>query len=362
MAGVSYHDYLQIDHLLSCQKLKSDELGQRAHDEMFFIIVHQTYELWFKQILVELDSILEPFSSDSLDEKWMDLITARLHRIVEIQKLLVDQIRVLETMTPLDFLDFRHLLIPASGFQSHQFRLIETKLGLQRGQRIQYNQADFDHVLNKNQIKDIHGQEQRPSLFDLVDRWLARTPFLKIQGFDFWKTYESTVEQTIKNDLDLIHANTAMGEEERKRNTAIVEKSLASFRALFNETSYNELREQGVWRFSYPAIHAALLIQLYRDQPVLQLPFRVLTGLQDMDEWMTTWRYRHALMVKRMLGSKVGTGGSSGFQYLKDATEQHKVFKDLFQLTTFFVPRSIIPPLPKNVEKELGFFYSSEKS
>jgi tryptophan 2,3-dioxygenase len=76
-----------------------------------------------------------------------------------------------------------------------------------------------------------------------------------------------------------------------------------------------------------------------------------------MDEWWTTWRYRHALMAKRMLGSKVGTGGSSGAQYLKDATEQHKVFQDLFQLTTFFVPRSKLPTLPPQVERELGFSY-----
>jgi tryptophan 2,3-dioxygenase len=84
-----------------------------------------------------------------------------------------------------------------------------------------------------------------------------------------------------------------------------------------------------------------------------------LTALIDMDEWFTTWRYRHSLMVKRMLGSRVGTGGSSGAQYLKDATDQHKVFPDLLQLTTFFVPKSKIPPLPKEVERELGFFHAS---
>ena len=106
-------------------------------------------------------------------------------------------------------------------------------------------------------------------------------------------------------------------------------------------------------------MHAALLVQLYRDQPALQLPFRLLTALMDMDELFTTWRHRHALMAKRMLGSKVGTGGSSGYQYLKDAAEKHKVFQDFFQLTTFFVPRSKIPALPPQVERELGFFYAN---
>jgi tryptophan 2,3-dioxygenase len=79
-----------------------------------------------------------------------------------------------------------------------------------------------------------------------------------------------------------------------------------------------------------------------------------------MDEWFTTWRHRHALMAKRMLGQKVGTGGSSGYQYLRDATDQHKVFNDFFQLTTFFVPRSKLPPIPKEAEQSLGFSYSRE--
>jgi tryptophan 2,3-dioxygenase len=110
---------------------------------------------------------------------------------------------------------------------------------------------------------------------------------------------------------------------------------------------------------SYQAAHAALLIQLYRDQPALQLPFRFLTALMDMDEHFTTWRSRHALMVKRMLGSKVGTGGSSGFEYLRDSANKHKVFQDFFQLTTYFVPRSKLPILPREVERELNFHYSS---
>src|SRR5690606_818169 len=122
------------------------------------------------------------------------------------------------------------------------------------------------------------------------------------------------------------------------------------------EKRYLENQKQGVWRLSYKAVHASLLIQLYRDQPVLQLPFRLITSLQNMDELFTTWRYRHALMAKRMLGARVGTGGSTGFQYLHEAAEKHRVFKDFFQLTTFFVPRSQIPKLPKNVEEELGFY------
>jgi tryptophan 2,3-dioxygenase len=358
MASLNYDDYLKVSELLKLQKLKSVEAGRPAHDEMLFIIVHQTYELWFKQILTEIDSVMTLFASTRLDERWMEVIHARLHRVTEIQKLLVDQVKILETMTPLDFLDFRDLLIPASGFQSLQFRLLEMNLGLKRGDRLKFNQLDFDQALKPEQAGVVRDLEQNSCLFDLVEKWLERTPFLEMQGFDFWKTYQSSVEKSLKEDLELIHLNVEITEEFRKRNIQMLEGSLQSFRSLFDEKAYEAARSQGTWRLSYKAIHAALLIQLYRDQPVLQLPFRILTALQDMDEWLTAWRQRHAHMVKRMLGSKVGTGGSSGFQYLDQASEKHKVFQDLFQLTTFFLPRSKIPKLPKEVERELGFYYN----
>lgn len=352
---MNYHDYLQIDKLLDAQKLESDVQGKHAHDEMLFIIVHQVYELWFKQILTEVDSIVTIFSQARVDERQMDLIVARLQRIVTIQRLLLDQITVMETMTPLDFLEFRDLLIPASGFQSFQFRTLESKLGLMRDARLKYNAADFDQSLKPDQRPQMAGIEKQSNLFSCVERWLERTPFLEMQGFNFWQTYKSTVEKTLQRDLEIIQTNPSLGPEDRKRNEMIVQGTLQSFAKLFDEKQYDTARAAGEWRLSYKAIHAALLIQLYRDQPALQLPFRLLTALQDMDEGFTNWRQRHALMAKRMLGAKVGTGGSSGYQYLKDAADKHKIFSDLFQLTTFFVPRSKLPVLPKEVERELGF-------
>ncbi len=358
----NYHDYLKITDLLSLQELESEKKGQTAHDEHLFIVIHQVYELWFKQILWEIDSVLNLFSKEKIDEKWMDLINQRLQRVTEIQKLMIDQIGILETMTPLDFLDFRNLLIPASGFQSHQFRLLETKLGLKREERHKLNNQDFDELLQPHERTKVKSVEKEPSLFELVEKWLERTPFLKMDGFDFWKIFKESVEASLKSDLDLIHKNPHISEEDKKRNSAMLKASLESFNSLFNEESYLKDQREGVWRFSYKAIHAALLIQLYRDQPVLQLPFRLLMSLQDMDELFTTWRYRHALMVKRMLGARVGTGGSSGFKYLHEAAEKHKVFKDLFQLTTFLIPRSQIPKLPQKMEEELGFYYNRTQS
>ena len=100
-------------------------------------------------------------------------------------------------------------------------------------------------------------------------------------------------------------------------------------------------------------------IQLYRDQPALHLPSRLIANLLDIDELMTQWRYRHALMAKRMLGTKVGTGGSSGAEYLKQSAEKHKLFTDFFQLTTFFIPRSERPRIPSEIKKQMNFVYQS---
>ena len=116
---------------------------------MLFIIVHQAYELWFKQILWELDAVLATFRGPLVPEEEVRQAVLRLGRIVEIQRVLIQQVDVLETMTPLDFLDFRDELIPASGLQSVQFRLIENKLGMRRGDRLQLNDAPYTSRLTR---------------------------------------------------------------------------------------------------------------------------------------------------------------------------------------------------------------------
>jgi tryptophan 2,3-dioxygenase len=118
------------------------------------------------------------------------------------------------------------------------------------------------------------------------------------------------------------------------------------------------LREQNSWRLSFPATQAALFVFLYRDYPALQAPYRLLNTLIEIDESWTQWRYRHALMAQRMIGTKIGTGGSSGSDYLQRATEQHKIFQDLTKLSTFLIPRAALPTLPKALADQLSFVYS----
>src|SRR5690349_6691975 len=184
-APVYYGDYLKLDTLLAAQVPESTRQGQAAHDEMLFIIVHQAYELWFRQILHELDRIQDDFESENVADESLGRIVHGLDRINEILKLLVQQLDVLETMTPLDFLDFRDLLMPASGFQSMQFRAIETRLGLRREGRLLFDERAFDERLSAADRARLAQAETKPKLIDQLDRWLARTPFVAIGSFAF---------------------------------------------------------------------------------------------------------------------------------------------------------------------------------
>ncbi len=352
--AISYSKYLKTESLLNLQSPRSLEFGKEAHDEMLFIIVHQTYELWFRQILHEVDSVLAVFQQPVVQEEDMGRVVSRLSRIVEIQRLLVDQVSVLETMTPLDFLDFRDMLYPASGFQSIQWRLIENKLGLKSTNRLKYNAQPYHAHVSSEEQSQLLTSETTPSLFDRIDAWLARMPFLDSKDFNFAKQYASAVQDVLDHDEESIR-RFAKSDEDLNRNLKTIEDSKRVFECLLNEEKYKTLVESGTFRLQHRSIQAALFILLYRDQPVFAMPFQMLTKLQDIDELMTTWRYRHALMAHRMLGTKIGTGGSSGHQYLKAATEHHRVFSDLFNLATFLIPRSQLPALPESFSRKLGF-------
>jgi tryptophan 2,3-dioxygenase len=356
---VEYGEYLQLETLLGCQRLKSAEHGRPAHDEMLFIVVHQAYELWFKQVLHELDSLLELFRAESLDERSIGVAVSRLQRVAEIQKVLIDQLRVLETMTPLDFLDFRDLLVPASGFESVQFRLIENKLGLRRELRAPLERR-ADGPLPQAARAALRASEEQPSLFACVERWLERTPFLESPGFRFWASYRAAVEAMLESDRRTIEKNPALDEPARRAELVELQRTREGFFALFDEGTHDRLVAEGQRRLSLRATQAALLIHLYRDQPILHLPFRFLTLLVDVDELIATWRYRHALMVHRMIGTKIGTGGSSGHRYLLATVERNKVFVDLYNLSTYLISRSTLPALPPEVERRLGFYYPRE--
>ncbi len=353
-----YADYLRLDRLLGCQELESARHGAPAHDEMLFIIVHQAYELWFKQILWELEAVVAVFDRPAVEERDVGRAVSHLQRIVEIQRLLVQQIDILETMTPLDFLDFRDQLIPASGFQSVQFRLIENRLGMRPEERLRINDVPYTSRFREEDRERLRASEEEPTLFAGVERWLARTPFLHFGSFDFWREYRGAVATMLTAERRVVETHPSLTEAERASQLAALATTAAHFEALFDQEKHAALVAAGERRLSHQALQAALLINLYRDEPILNLPFRLLTLLMDIDEHFTTWRHRHAQMALRMIGSKIGTGGSSGHDYLRRAADRHKVFSDLFNLSTFFIPRSALPELPPEVARTMGFQFT----
>lgn len=356
---VHYRQYLGLDQLLGAQHPRSATLEpEPAHDEMLFIIVHQSYELWFKQILHELESVVDLFKSGRVDERNMGTAVARLQRVIEILKLLVEHIRVMETMTPLDFLDFRKYLFPASGFQSFQFRKVENMLGLPEPDRMTYNNYHYAAFFSPGEQAELKHIADGNNLFDAVEDWLERTPFLRFGDFQFLDHYKASVERMVAREAEAINASDYLTADEKEMRLRMMASTDGYFKSILDPMQHSEEKGKGTFRLSYDALLAVLMINLYNEEPLLQLPYRFLICLADIDELLTMWRYRHAQMVMRMLGRKTGTGGSSGHAYLHETAMKHHIFTDLHNISTLLIPRSELPPLPDRLKRELSFYYT----
>jgi tryptophan 2,3-dioxygenase len=246
-ALLTYGSYLQLERLLSAQRLESDPA---AHDELLFITVHQVYELWFKQLLHEAsaarDAMLAvPTAGDDRPGQlwWAQHLLRRMH---SIERVLVQQIDVLETMTPQDFLEFRQRLAPASGFQSVQFRELEFLSGAKDEGYVHRFKG-----LTDRERESLHRRLDEPSLWD------AFTELLAARGLD----------------------------------TSSDEALTASLRTV----AHDRPTHGDLW-----AMAEALILH---------------------DELAAAWRARHVVMVERMIGSKTGTGGSTGSTYLRSRLE-----------------------------------------
>lgn len=352
-----YPDYLGLDKLLSCQKPVSFAKGDPCHDEMLFVIIHQSYELWFKQLLFELDSVREILSELTVGEKRISLVLHRLTRIREIQKLLNEQMRVLETMSPQEFLEFRNHLFPASGFQSFQFRLIEIKLGVVPDQRFN---ARWIRNLSQEHQKQLREAQAEPSLFDYVERWLRNIPFREFRGYKFQDSYAEAVKRMFQGERQSIELSLTDGAE-RREALRDLENTRGYFESVYSREAHDALIKSGSRRLGFRATSTSLMIMLYEDEPMLQLPARLLHMLTDVDEQLNQWRYRHSQMVHRMIGVKVGTGGSLGHSYLKKTIDSQKVFGDIANLSTLLIPKSLLPALPSSLRDQMKFFHSVEK-
>jgi tryptophan 2,3-dioxygenase len=350
-----YRDYLQLDKVLNAQEPESFKPGnQPAHDEMLFIIVHQAAELWFKQIIFELDYVMSVFRKSRIDDNSEDLniVRHRLNRIIRINELLNEQVGILHTMTPLDFLEFRNLLNPASGFQSVQFRLIEARLGL-----VMENRHNKDYYKRTNEggfepkdFTSISDVEKEENLLSLVNRWLERMPFFQP---DYWSAAGSPQSAD---------ENHPFWKEYRKRYVeSLTEREalkIKDFDFTFFQKKDDLTEEQMAMlksALSPKAMQAGLFIMLYRDFPVFQTSYQILDALVEIDHQMATWRHKHLVMVRRMIGMRMGTGNTSGSGYLEGALNKHYVFKDIAGLSTFLIERKKLPKLPEELIKKLSY-------
>lgn len=262
-APLSYNKYLRVPDLIGLQECLS---GPEHHDELLFITVHQAYELWFKQILHEVDAAMVMMTGDRLPSA-----ARTLRRVVEIEKLLVNQIHILETMTPISFLGFREKLNPASGFQSMQFREIEFASGIKlEGILNEFRNDPFAY-------ERLQKRYQAPSLNDLFFEVLTR------------------------RGLDAPADDKSLTDAERKK---LYEKRAQAVLEIL--THFEERYEE----------------------------FQLAEALLEHDEFFSLWRSHHIKMVERMVGAKRGTGGSEGVGYLQ-TTLSKKFFPELWEARTY---------------------------
>lgn len=352
-----YANYLHLDKILSSQHQKSfNQHSDAAHDEMLFIIVHQTYELWFKQILFELDYIQKVFNQQNINDnsEHLNLVRHRLQRIIKILELLNQQVSVLETMTPLDFLEFRNALTPSSGFQSLQFRLIEARLGLTLSERHHqsYYKRTNEGGFDQNDFNTLNTLEKENTLLQQVNNWLERLPFWNLS---YWPSYIKNIATSNLHPFwDLYRRLYQESLTEREAN------KIYEFDFLFfniQNPALNEEQQKSLHHsFSIEAMQAGLFIMLYRDVPYFQSAYQILDNLITIDHWLASWRHKHLLMVRRMIGMRVGTGNTSGAGYLEGALQKHFIFKDLAGLSTFLIERHNLPHLPHELIQHLNFY------
>ena len=259
---LSYNKYLRVPDLIGLQECRSDPAH---HDELLFITVHQAYELWFKQVLHEIDA-----AASAMREGRAPVAARAVARVVEIEKLLVTQIHVLETMTPINFLNFRDQLNPASGFQSMQFREIEFSSGLKDEQILSAFQGD------EFASERLRARMEAPALGDEFFALLSR------------------------RGLDAPPDDAALPDEER--------------RALYGRR-----------------VRAVLEVVTHFEERYEE--YQLSESLIAHDEFFSLWRYHHVKMVERMLGTKKGTGGSEGVGYLRTTLDK-KFFPELWEART----------------------------
>jgi len=351
--NLDYDNYLQLDKILTANLPQSKLKGKESHTEHLFITIHQSFEIWFKQLIHDLRSVIKMFEKPTLADANLLFIHNCLNRVSGILISLGGQFNLLETMSPMEFLEFRSKLGTASGFQSWQFRIFENLMGLRPEWRNRYAKRDYKEFLRPEHQKLVIEAENGPNLFGVTCAWLARCPFLFDWQWDFWSAYQDAVEKMCDEEIDEVLKNSEITAENREEKIQEVEERQKFWQHIFDREVFEVDRKKGKVRWTYEAFQGAIFINLYRNNPALQMPFQLLKDFMDIETAMRTFRTRHANMVQRMIGVKQGTGGSSGFYYLRSTASKHCIFNDLFNMSSYYLPENLLPTLPDKIVEDL---------
>lgn len=362
----TYWDYLGLEQLLSLQDGLPNEEQEPSADELHFIIVHQVFELWFKLVLREVRLARDAFSAETVQEESVPEVVRHLQRVAKIFEHTMSQWAVMETLTPQDFLEFRDKLVPASGFQSYQMRELEIVMGLDPAQREASGFGDPVRVIRdlaensaggrfaKERVRE--AMEER-SLAEALNEWLYRTPIRGSSPGDagdssvidsFVEDYVAAQKAHFEHQARIYGTQGTLTEEVASQR---LQKTLNETKAFLLATDIPEAKRQERARVRC----AVLFIESYRDLPLLAWPRTLLDVIVDLEESMILFRTRHVRMVERVIGRRMGTGGSSGVDYL-ESTLRYRIFTDLWTVRTILLPRNAVPAL-----SNLDFYgFSSE--
>ncbi|MCP4867222.1 MAG: tryptophan 2,3-dioxygenase [Proteobacteria bacterium] len=353
MATPSYWDYLKLQDLLNLQGGLEDDESQLGPDELHFIVVHQAFELWFKLTLNELRLARDHLAAPHVPEQHIPHVVHHLRRANTILQLCADQFGVMETLTPQDFLAFRDKLIPSSGFQSFQMREVELLCGLADGERVDSGFGDPLAAIRRMgkgseageyAIARLEAAMEEQSLRDALHAWLWRTPIQGSAPGD--PGDEAAITAFVDRYLESMGQRYA-AQIERLVGAGVMERAAAETKfngmlALAGEFLRAEGAEDPV---RLRRIRAAIVfIESYRELPLLAWPRLLLETVVEMESRLVLFRSRHARMVERIIGRRVGTGGSAGVDYL-DNTTKYRVFKELWAVRTILLPRDAVPTL-----------------
>jgi tryptophan 2,3-dioxygenase len=341
-ANHTYGGYLGLHDLLSLQR---DGDGV-SHDEMHFIITHQTFELWFKQVIREVREVRNILAAEHVPEAQVPTAVYHLARVTEIFRLLASQWKVMETLSPQGFLAFRDGLGTASGFESFQMREMEILLGLEATGRVSEMDplSHFRKLASRGEgdqaaLARLEATLEETTLVSALTTWLERTP---IMGSFYGSAGD---DEAVAAYVDAhLAAYTGIGEKATAKMEALGVDNVEAVKHRYAASN------QGAIEFLKPdgqvsrARAGLLFIESYRELPLLAWPRVLVDAIVELEEAMVLFRTHHARMVERMIGRRVGTGGSSGVDYL-DATTKYRIFGDLWGVRTILVKAELRPPL-----------------